>query len=82
MYINALPPIPKRSTSKRGSIKRKRNNSSDNKLSNINTNKPSKLENIYKVLKLKPKPKTTLIATIALTRKTYTTITYIAPLKK
>ena len=82
MHINALPPTPKRSTSKRGSIKRKRNNSGDNKLSNINTNKPSKLENMYKVLKPKPKPKTTLTATIALTRKTRATITYIAPLKK
>jgi len=38
-------PTPKRSTSKRGSIKRKRNNSGDNKLSDINTDKPSKLEN-------------------------------------
>ena len=37
---------------------------------------------MYKVLKPKPKPKTTLIATIALTRKTRTTITYIAPLTK
>ena len=82
MYINKLPPIPKRSTSKHGSIKQKRNNSGDNKLSNINTNKPSKLENTRKALKPKPKPKTTPIATIASTRKTRTTATYIAPLKK
>jgi hypothetical protein len=34
------------------------------------------------VLKLKPKPRATVTATIALTRKTYTTTTYIAPLKK
>ena len=58
------------------------NNSSNNKLSNINTNKPFKLENIYKVLKPKPKPKMTLTTTIVLTRKTYTTITRIVPLKK
>jgi hypothetical protein len=82
MYINALLPIPKRSTSKRGSIKRKYNNSGDNKLSDTNTNKPSKLENTRKALKLKPKPRATATATIASTRKTYTTATYTAPPKK
>ena len=82
MYINKPLPTPKRSTSKRGSIKRKRDNSGDNKLSDINTNKPSKLENTRKVLKPKPKPKTTLIATIASTRKTRATVTRIVPPKK
>jgi len=82
MYINPLLPTPKRSTFKRGSKKQKRNNSGDNKLSNINTDKPSKLENACKAAKLKPKPKATLTATIALSRITYTTATYIALLKK
>jgi hypothetical protein len=74
--------MPKQSTFKRGSIKWKCNNSGDDKLSDTNTDKPSKPENICKVLKPKPKPKATLTATIALTKKTRTTITYIAPLKK
>jgi len=82
MHINALLPTPERSTSKRGSIKRKCNNSGDDKLSNTNTNKPSKLENMRKALKPKPKPRATATATAALTRKTYTTITRIAPPKK
>ena len=82
MYINALLPTPKRSTFKRGSIKRKYNNSGDDKLSNINTDKPSKLENTRKVLKPKPKPRATATATAALTRKTRATTTYIAPPKK
>ena len=82
MYINALLPTPKQSTSKRGSIKWKRNNSGDNKLSNINTNKPFKPENTRKALKPKPKPRATATATIVLTRKTRATITRVAPLKK
>ena len=75
-------PTPKYNTFKRGFKKQKYNNSSNNKLSDINTNKPFKLENIYKALKLKPKPKVTLTATIVLSRITYTTITYIVLLKK
>ena len=82
MYINPLLPIPKRSTSKRGSKKRKRDNSGNNKLSDINTNKPSKPENTRKALKPKPKPKATLTATIVLSRITRATTTYIVPLKK
>ena len=82
MHINTLLSIPKRSTFKRSFIKRKRNNSGNDKLSNINTNKPFKPENTRKALKLKPKPKATLTATIALSRITYTIATYIAPLKK
>jgi len=74
--------MPKYSTSKRGSKKRKYNNSGNNKPSDINTNKPSKLENTRKALKLKPKPKATPTATAALSRITYTTATYTAPLKK
>jgi len=82
MHINPLLPIPKHSTSKRGSKKWKCNNSGNNKLSDINTNKPSKPENMRKALKPKPKPKATLTATVALSRITHTTVTYIAPLKK
>jgi hypothetical protein len=82
MYINALSPTPDQSTSKRGSIKRKYNNSGNNKLSDINTDKLSKTENMCKASKPKPKPKATPTATAALTRKTRTTITCIAPLKK
>jgi hypothetical protein len=82
MYIDALSPMPERSTSKRGFIKWKRNNSSDDKLSDTNTDKPSKPENTRKVSKPKPKPKATLTATVASTRKTYATATRIAPLKK
>ena len=82
MYINALLYTPKQSTFKRGSIKRKYDNSGNNKLSDINTDKPSKPENMRKVLKPKPKPKATLTATIALTRKTRATAPYIAPLKR
>jgi hypothetical protein len=82
MYINILSPTPKRGTSKRGSIKRKCDNSGNNKLSDTNTDKPSKLENTRKVLKPKPKPRATATTTAALTRKTRATITRIAPLKK
>jgi len=48
----------------------------------MNTDKPSKLENIRKALKLKPKPRATATATAALTRKTRTTVTCTAPPKK
>jgi len=82
MHINPLSPMPKRSTSKRGSKKRKRNNSGDDELSDINTNKPSKPENTRKALKPKPKPKATLTATVALSRTTRATATRIVPLKK
>jgi hypothetical protein len=82
MYINALLPTPKQSTSKRGSIKRKRNNSGNNKPSDINTDKPSKPENTRKASKPKPKPRATATTTAALTRKTYATVTRAAPLKK
>ena len=82
MHINPLLPTPKYSTSKRGSKKQKRNNSGDDKLSDINTDKPFKPENAYKAAKPKPKPKATPTATAALSRTTYTTATYIAPLKK
>jgi len=75
-------PTPKQSTSKRGSTKRKRNNSGNDKPSNTNTDKPSKPENTRKALKLKPKPRATATATVALTRKTRTTATYVAPPKK
>jgi hypothetical protein len=82
MYINTLSPTPKRSTFKRGSIKRKRNNSGNNKPSDINTDKPSKPENTRKALKPKPKPRATATATTVLTRKTCATITRAVPLKK
>jgi len=82
MHINPPSPTPERSTSKHGSKKRKCNNSGDDKLSNMNTDKPSKLENTRKALKLKPKPKATLTATTALSRTTCATVTRIAPLKK
>jgi len=82
MHINPPLPTPKYSTFKHGSKKRKCNNSGNNKLSNTNTDKPSKLKNTRKVLKLKPKPKATLTTTIALSRTIYATITRVAPLKK
>ena len=82
MHINAPPPTPERSTSKRGSTKRKRNNSGDDKPSDTNTNKPSKPENTRKASKPKPKPKTTPTATAASTRKTRATATRAAPPKK
>ena len=70
-------------TSKRGFKKRKYNNSGDDKLSNINTDKASKPEeNTRKTLKAKGKAKATLTATAASSRKTYSTATYIAPTKK
>ena len=82
MHIDPLLPTLKYSTSKRGSKKRKCNNSGDNKLSNTNTNKPSKPENTRKALKLKPKPKATPTATAALSRITRATATRIVPPKK
>jgi hypothetical protein len=82
MHIDALSPTPERSTFKRGSTKRKRNNSGDDKPSDTNTNKPSKPENTRKASKPKPKPRATATTTAALTRKTYATVTRAAPLKK
>jgi hypothetical protein len=82
MYIDALSPTPERSTSKRGSTKRKRDNSGDDELSDTNTDKPSKLENTRKALKPKPKPKATLTATAASTRKTRATVICAVPPKK
>ena len=70
-------------TSKRSSKKQKYNNSGNNKLSDININKAFKLEeNTYKTLKAKGKAKATLMATIALSRKTRGTVTYIVLTKK